>query len=93
MVSYYMEGTMSVDTIYAKAVEKIASQKGIDLKSLAHKVMALSTDDVSVREFRRITRPDKKGRLRTMTLKEAYEFSRELGETMEAMIAIGIREN
>lgn len=92
MVSYYMEGHMSVDTIFAKAVEKMAAKQGKDLKSLAHKVMQLSTDEVSVREFRRISRPDKKGRLRSMTLREAYEFSRELGETIETMIALGMRE-
>lgn len=92
MVSYHMEDIMSVDTIYAKAVKKMAARQGKNLKSLAHKVMQLSTDEVSVREFRRISKPDKKGRLRAMTLREAYEFSRELEETIETMIAIGMRE-
>lgn len=39
MVSYHMEDIMSVDTIYAKAVKKMAARQGKDLKSLAHKVM------------------------------------------------------
>jgi hypothetical protein len=86
-----MEAMMSITTIYAKAVEELAKEKKLDLKELAHKTLGLTTPDISLREFRRVTRPDQKGRIRELTLREAYELSRCLGETMESVIAIGMR--
>jgi hypothetical protein len=91
MVSLDMEGMMSITTIYAKAIEELAEEKGLGIKELAHKTLGLSSPEVSLREFRRVIRPDRKGRLRELTLREAYELSRCLGETMESVIAIGMR--
>lgn len=90
MVSRYMEDTMSLDTIFASAVELLAKEQGKDLKGMAHEIIGLSTPDVSIREFRRVTRPDKQGRLRALSLREAYEFSRALGKTMDDIIAYGL---
>jgi hypothetical protein len=92
MVSISMEDTMSIDTIYAQAVARLAEEKGLDLKELAHKVLGLSTPDISVRELRRVMRPDEKGRLRNLTLREAYELSRHLNETVETVIAYAMRD-
>ena len=55
--------------------------------------MKLSTPDVSLREFKRIYRPDKQGRHRSLTLREAYEFSRAFGKTIDEMIALGLLES
>lgn len=90
MVSIYTEDTMSVDTVFATAVERMAEDRGLSMRELAHEVMKLSSPDVSVREFRRVSRPDKKDRLRALTLTEAYEFSRKFGKTIDDMIAIGL---
>ncbi len=90
MVLIYKEAPMSIDTTFATAVELLAKEQGRDLRELAHQVMALSNPDVSIREFRRIRRPDTKGRLRNLTLREAYEFSRALGKTVDDMIAYGL---
>lgn len=90
MVSIYMEDTMSLDTIFATAVEMIAKEQGKDIKSMAHEIIGLSSPDVSIREFRRITRPDRQGRYRTMTLREAYEFSHGLGKSIDDVIAYGL---
>lgn len=90
MVSILMEDTMSLDTIFASAIELIAKEQGKDIKELAHKVIGLSTPDVSIREFRRITRPDRQGRLRALSLREAYELSRALGKTIDDVIAYGL---
>ena len=91
MVSIYMEATMSIDTIYAQAVERLAKEKGLNIKELAHKTLGLSNPDVSLREFKRIIKPDTKGRKRELTLREAYELSRALGETLESVIALAMR--
>ena len=91
MVSVRLEDfTMSIDIVFASAVEAIASDQGKDLKVIVHDVMKLSTPDVSIREFRRVTRPDKNGRYRTLTLREGYEFARALGKTVDDVIAYGI---
>ncbi len=47
MVSKYMEDTMSVDTVFAAAVEKLAQEQNKELKELVHNTMKLSTPDVS----------------------------------------------
>lgn len=91
MVSIRMEDQMSIDTIYAKAVEKLAQDKGLDIRKLAHDTLNLSSQDVSIREFKRVIRPDAQGRKRELSLREAYEFSRALGETVETVIALGMR--
>ncbi len=93
MVSIYLEDTMSVDTIFATAVERMAEEQGKDIRVIAHDVIRLSSPDVSVREFRRILRPDRQGRYRTVTLREAYEFSRIFGKTIDDMIATGLLES
>lgn len=90
MVSISMEEIMSLDTIFASAIELMANEQGKDLKSLAHQIIGLSSPDVSIREFRRIMRPDKQGRYRALTLREAYEFSRALGKSMDDVIAFGL---
>ena len=90
MVSIYMEDTMSLDTIFASAIELLAKEQEKDLKAMAHEIIGLSTPDVSIREFRRITRPDKQGRYRSLTLREAYEFSRAVGKSMDDIIAYGL---
>lgn len=81
---------MSVDTIFATAVELLAKEQGKNLREIVHDVMALSSAEVSMREFRRICRPDPKGRLRNITLREAYEFSRALGKSIDDVIAYGL---
>ena len=93
MVSKYMEDTMSVDTVFAAAVERLAQEQNKELKELVHNTMKLSTPDVSLREFKRIYRPDKQGRHRSLTLREAYEFSRAFGKTIDEMIALGLLES
>ena len=90
MVSIKLEDNMSIDTVFATAVEAMAKEQGKDLKAIAHDVIALSTPDVSIREFRRISRPDQKGRLRSVSLREAYEFSRAFGKSIDDMIAFGL---
>lgn len=81
---------MSLDTVFASAVESLAQEQGKNIRELAHKVMRLSTPDVSIREFRRVTKADKQGRLRSLTLREGYEFARALGKTMDDVIAYGL---
>ncbi len=81
---------MSFDSIYASAVEAIAKEQGKDLKPIVHDVMGLSTPDISIREFRRISRPDKNGRYRTLTLREGFEFARALGKTVDDVVAYGV---
>ena len=81
---------MSVDTIFATAVELLAKEQGKNLREIVHEVMGLSSAEVSIREFRRISRPDQKGRLRSITLREAYEFARVLGKTVDDVIAYGL---
>lgn len=93
MVSKNMEDTMSVDTVFAAAVEKLAHNQEKDLKQLVHETMKLSTPEVSLREWKRVYRPDAKGRYRSLTLKEAYEFSRAFGKSIDEMIAIGLLES
>lgn len=90
MVSIYAEDTMSLDTVFASAIELLAKEQGKDLKAMVHEIMGLSSPDVSIREFRRITKPDKQGRYRNLALREAYEFSRALGKTMDDIIAYGL---
>ena len=90
MVSIGMEVTMSIDTIFASAVEAIVREKEKELKGIVHDVMKLSTPDVSIREWRRISRPDKQGRCRTLTLREAYELARALGMTVDDVVAYGV---
>ena len=90
MVSNSMEDTMSVDTVFAAAIEKMAQDQNKGLKELVHNIMKLSTPDISLREFKRIYKPDAKGRYRSLSLREAYEFSREFGKTIDEMIAIGL---
>ncbi len=90
MVSVWLEDTMSVDTIFAAAVELLAKEQEKNLRELVHEVLGLSTAEVSMREFRRICRPDQKGRLRNITLREAYEFSRALGKSVDDVIAFGL---
>lgn len=90
MVSVWLEDIMSVDTVFATAVELMAKEQDKDLKAIVHDVIGLSSPDVSIREFRRICRPDKKGRQRNITLREAYEFSRALGKSVDDMIAYGL---
>ena len=90
MVSIGVEVIMSIDTIFASAVEAIAKEKNKDLKSIVHDVMGLSTPDVSIREWRRICRPDKQGRTRTITLREGYELARALGMTVDDVVAYGV---
>lgn len=81
---------MSIDTIFATAVETLAKEQGKDLREIAHNAIGLSTPDVSIREFRRCIKPDTKGRYRTITLKEAYEMARSLGKTVDDVIAFGL---
>lgn len=93
MVSVWLEDTMSVDTIFAAAIELLAKEQGKDLKAIVHSVMALSSPDVSIREFRRICRPDKQGRLRSITLREAYELARAFGKNVDDVIAYGLTKS
>ena len=93
MVSVFLEDTMSIDTIFATAIEGMAKEQAKDLKDIVHGVMALSSPDVSIREFRRICRPDKNGRFRNLTLREAYEFSRVFGKNIDDVIAYGITKS
>ena len=79
MVSISMEDHMSVDAVFVKAVEKLAKEKNLNLRDLAHKTLKLSTTDISIRELRRIMTPDYKGRARALSLQEAYELSRYVG--------------
>ncbi|MBQ7608350.1 MAG: hypothetical protein IJU76_10340 [Desulfovibrionaceae bacterium] len=81
---------MSIDTIFASAVEAIAREQGKELKGIVHDVMDLSTPDVSIREWRRVSRPDKNGRSRTLTLREGYELARALGMTVDDVVAYGV---
>lgn len=90
MVSNSMEDIMSVDTVFVAAIEKMAQDQNKELKELVHNIMKLSTPDISLREFKRIYKPDAKGRYRSLSLREAYEFSREFGKTIDEMIAIGL---
>ena len=90
MVFIRVEVGMSIDTIFATAVEAIAKEQGKDVKGIVHKVFKLSTPDVSIREWRRVCRPDKQGRYRTVTLREGYELARALGMTVEDIVAYGV---
>ena len=86
MVSSGMEVQFMIDTIYARAVVELAKEKGLDLRELAHKALNLSKPDVSVRELRRSIKPDTQGRLRALTLREAYILSQEIGLSMDEII-------
>lgn len=90
MVKKTLEDFLMIDKIYASAVEKLAKEKEIELKPMVHKVMRLSSPDVSLREFKRIISPDAKGRKRTMTLREAFDFARSLLMTIDDVLAYGI---
>lgn len=90
MVYIGMEGLMIIDTVFAKAVEKVVAEQGKDLRKMADDVLKLSSPDVSIREFRRVTKPDKQNRLRQLTLREAYEFCILLDKSMDEMIKIGM---
>ena len=91
MVSIRLEDIiMGIDSIFASAVESIAKEQGKDFKGIVHDVFKLSTPDVSIREFRRVSRPDKNGRRRTLTLREGYELARALGKTVDDVIAYGL---
>lgn len=89
MVSKTMEVTLMIDTIYARAVAELAKEKGFDLRELAHKALKMSKPDISVREFRRSIKPDTQGRLRSLSLREAYILSQELGIPMDEIIKRG----
>jgi len=89
MVSSRMEVQFMIDTIYARAVVELAKEKGLDLRELAHKALNLSKPDVSVRELRRSIKPDTQGRLRALTLREAYILSQEIGISMDEIIKKG----
>ena len=81
---------MMINTVFIKAVEKVASEQGKDLRDLAHEVLQMSNADVSIREFRRIIQPDYKGRLRQLSFTEAYQISDKLGKTMDELVKIGL---
>jgi len=81
---------MIIDTVFAKAVEKVAEDQGLSLRDVAHQALKMSTPDVSVREFRRTTRPDKMNRLRPVSLREAYEISTILGKPIDELIKTGL---
>lgn len=89
MVSKGMEVHIVIDTIYARAVVELAKEKGIDLRELAHKALHMSKPDVSVRELRRSIKPDGQGRLRALSLREAYILSQELGISMDEIVKRG----
>lgn len=91
MVYCKMEVINMVDTIFAKAVEKLAQDKGLKLRELAHKALSLSNPDISVREFRRSIKPDAQNRIRAISLREAYILSEELGVSIDEIIKIGLR--
>lgn len=93
MVKLALEVAMSIDILYAKAVERKAKESNLDMRKLAHDVMQLSTPDVSIREFRRCITPDTKGRFRHLTLREAFDFARRLLTTVDDLIADGVLHN
>ena len=89
MVFDRVEVQLMIDTIYARAVVELAKEKGLDLRDLAHKALKMSKPDVSVRELRRSIRPDTQGRLRALSLREAYILSQELEISMDEIIKKG----
>ena len=91
MVYSGLEGfLMMINAVFVKAVEKIASEQKKDLRELAHEVFQMSSPDVSIREFRRISQPDYKGRLRQLSFAEAYQFAEKLGKSLDEIIKIGL---
>ena len=90
MIYIGMEDSMTIDIVFAKAVEKIATDQGKSMPELAHKVLKMTTGEVSIREFRRIMRPDTKGRYRQLPLREAYEFAVLLDKSLDEIVKIGL---
>lgn len=82
---------MMINTVFVKAAEKLATEQGKDLKELAHEVLQMSNADVSIREFKRITQPDYKGRLRQLSFNEAYRIAESLGRTLDEIIKLGLK--
>ena len=82
---------MMVNAVFIKATEMLVAEQGKDLKEFAHEVLQLSNADVSLREFKRITQPDYKGRQRRLSFNEAYKIAEHLGKTVDEIIKLGLR--